>query len=214
MLRKGELKRLISFVHPVPMLSGDQPDSLHIGRTKAFWGEMAPCEHAVQIYSSRSAFLDYLEAFVTTGLEADEAVVVIATPTHLEALVARLHGSAFDMDEAQKADRFMALDAEETLRKFMVERWPDEGLFEQTVGSILAKARGPGRRVRAFGEMVALLWGQGLNGATVRLEFLWHQFCKKENFPLFCAYPRCGFTQDAEESIREICAAHSLVVAE
>src|SRR5688500_19228341 len=53
------------------------------------------------------------------------------------------------------------------------------------------------RSVRAFGEMVAVLWANGHNGATVRLEHLWHAFCQSEAFSLFCAYPKTGFTQDA-----------------
>ena len=32
-------------------------------------------------------------------------------------------------------------------------------------------------------------------------------------FSLFCAYAKSGFTQNAEESIREICDAHSRVLA-
>jgi ribosomal protein L15 len=60
--------------------------------------------------------------------------------------------------------------------------------------------------------MVAMLWGQGHNGATVRLEHLWHELCREEAFSLFCAYPRSGFTKDVEASIQEICSAHSKVI--
>jgi hypothetical protein len=60
--------------------------------------------------------------------------------------------------------------------------------------------------------MVALLWAQGHSGATVRLEHLWHSLCQEEAFALFCAYPRTGFTQDATESIKEICETHSRVL--
>ena len=67
-------------------------------------------------------------------------------------------------------------------------------------------------RVRAFGEMVAILWKRGHAGATVRLEHLWHEFCQTKAFCLFCAYPRAYFMQSAEESIAEICLAHSRVV--
>jgi hypothetical protein len=62
-------------------------------------------------------------------------------------------------------------------------------------------------------KMVDRLWGQGLSGATVQLERLWHALCRQEGFSLFCAYPKSGFTQNAEESIREICEAHSRVLA-
>ena len=30
---------------------------------------------------------------------------------------------------------------------------------------------------------------------------------------LFCAYPKAGFTRDTQDSIQEICKAHSRVIA-
>jgi hypothetical protein len=56
--------------------------------------------------------------------------------------------------------------------------WPDEDKFNKTLFSILTKARGANnRKIRAFGEMAALLWAQGNTGATVNLEHLWSKFC-------------------------------------
>jgi hypothetical protein len=80
-------------------------------------------------------------------------------------------------------------------------------------GERTSRARQNEGRVRAFGEMVAVLWANGHNGATVRLEHLWHAFCQSEAFSLFCAYPKSGFTQDASTSIKEICATHSKVIS-
>jgi hypothetical protein len=109
--------------------------------------------------------------------------------------------------------QYFPFDAKDSLATFMVDGWPDEQLFKKFVNSSLRWARGKNdRRVRAFGEMVALLWAQGHSGATVRLEHLWQQFCNSEAFSLFCAYPKAGFTKDADTSIREICAAHSKIV--
>ena len=75
----------------------------------------------------------------------------------------------------------------------------------------LQRARSHARPVRAFGEMVALLWARGDNAATIRLEHLWQTLCLAQGFSLFCAYPRSGFTQDAGDSIRQICETHSQV---
>jgi len=86
--------------------------------------------------------------------------------------------------------------------------------FRQIVGGLLKRAGCGGRPVRAFGEMVALLWAEGHCGATVRLEYLWHRFCTEESFSLLCAYPRSGFTADGAESMRQICGAHTHVVAQ
>jgi hypothetical protein len=193
----------------MPLMATD-----HDGNSsEIFWAEIAPCEHMVQIYAQDSAFLHALEGFVAAGLRAGEGVVVIATPSHLASLEARLIAQGIDAKLASLQDQYIALDADRTLRKFMMRGWPDDVLFEQVVTELLKRAGRGGRRVRAFGEMVALLWEEGHTGATVRLEHLWHQMCHQRGFPLFCAYPRVGFTQDADMSMREICAAHSKVVS-
>jgi len=179
---------------------------------EVFWAEITPCDHLVQIYEEDSAFLDSLEGFIAGGLRRGEAAVVIATPPHRDSLTSRLLAQHIDLDAAISKDQYIALDAEETLSQFMRDGWPDDDLFNQCIRGIVDRARGRGRRVRAFGEMVALLWAQGHNGATVRLEHLWHTLCRTDSFSLLCAYPKSGFTQDANDSIREICAAHSKVV--
>ena len=46
-----------------------------------------------------------------------------------------------------------------------------------------------GRRLRAFGEMVALLAADGMADAAVRLEELWNRLAATHHFSLLCAYP-------------------------
>ena len=52
-------------------------------RTGAFWGELAPNDHSVQIYRDDLAFMDALEGYVGSGLRANDSVIVIATAAHL-----------------------------------------------------------------------------------------------------------------------------------
>ncbi|HUR40494.1 MAG TPA: MEDS domain-containing protein [Verrucomicrobiae bacterium] len=179
---------------------------------RAFWGEIAPCEHLVQLYEQEGAFLDSLEGFVADGISRGESVIAIATASHLQALDARLAARGIPVEQARAEDRYIPLDAADTLSRFMVRNWPDEGLFRTLVADLLKRARAGERRVRAFGEMVAIMWARGEHGATVNLEHLWHSLCKSEDFALFCAYPKSGFTQDAQSSIDQICASHSRVV--
>jgi hypothetical protein len=80
------------------------------------------------------------------------------------------------------------------------------------VSEILQRAGQNGRRVRAFGEMVALLWAQGHQEATIYLEALWHQLQKKQAFSLFCAYPKNGFSEKSADGIKKICDAHSKII--
>jgi hypothetical protein len=179
--------------------------------THGFWAEMSACEHFVQIYEADDVFMDTLTGFIGGGLSQGDGAVVIGTPAHRRELARRLIAMGIDVNSARIDDQFISLDAEQTLQKFMVDGWPDEAGFTEVVRDILGRAGRNGRRVRAFGEMVALMWAKGYCAATVRLEHLWHQLCEKESFALFCAYPRSGFTENPAESIARVCAEHSRV---
>ncbi len=182
-------------------------------RSDLFWEGLETCEHAVQIYGDETIFMDALEGFVGSGLRKGEGVILIATANHLHILEKRLRGSWLDIDRARWEERYVAVLAQETLGKFMRNGKPDEALFTQTAAALLARARGNERRVRAFGEMVAILWAEGNAGAAIQLENLWSKLQAVEKFPLFCAYPRAGFTQDASASINHVCSTHSKVIA-
>lgn len=180
--------------------------------TEFFWGEIAPCEHSLQLYEEEDALLDSLEGFVSNGITLGEGVVVIATPMHLLALHSRLGKKDIDLRAAKDTDQYIPLDAQETLSQFMVNGWPDEDRFNEVVQGLLTRAGSNGRKVRAFGEMVAIMWARGENEATIRLEHLWNKLCASEKFSLFCAYPAAGFAQDAVNSIQDICDAHSRII--
>lgn len=182
--------------------------------SEVFWAEMSPCEHVVQIYGDDRVFLDALEGFMGNALRGGESAIVIATATHLHGLEKRLRQNGVDVDKARAEDRYLDRLAENVLDEFMVDDWPDEARFNAVVGELLARARGHDRRkVRAFGEMVAILWSRGLHAATIHLEILWGKIVAAERLPLFCAYPRDTFAKNATESIVEICRLHSRVAS-
>lgn len=177
-----------------------------------FWGEIPPGEHLVQVYENDGVFLATLEEFVRGGIRAGDGVIVIGTEPHLTAVEARLRDRGVDPAAVAATGQYLPRIAEEVLSEFMVSGWPDDARFKSAVADLLRVARGPGRRVRAFGEMVAILWGRGQHAATVRLEHLWHQLCVAEGFSLFCAYPRIGFTGDMSDCLDELVALHTRVL--
>jgi hypothetical protein len=179
---------------------------------KAFWAELKPCDHVVEMYEAEDEFVLSLESYVHGGIAAGENIVLIATPAHLEALEQRLLKAGLNLCEARAQDRYIELDAEETLARFMVNGWPDAKRFQEVIGGVLARASSNGARVRAFGEMVAILWAKKLYAATVQLEHLWQRLCGEKGLSLLCAYPVSGPTDSAARSMREICEAHSHVI--
>src|SRR5678815_2022238 len=62
--------------------------------TEVFWGEIAPCEHLLQIYPDDDGFIATLTDFVTAGLTAGEGVIVLGTSEHLHALEDRLRSGS------------------------------------------------------------------------------------------------------------------------
>jgi hypothetical protein len=155
-----------------------------------------PCGHLVQFYSEDARLLDTLETFIATGLDAAEAVIVIATPPHLHALESRLQARGMDLVAARHENRYLPMGAEDAMDRFIVDHWPNAELFAAFLGQFMQRARGDGRKVRAFGEMVAVLWANGHRDAAIQLERLWADVCAQGELTLLCAYPTRGFGRD------------------
>lgn len=182
--------------------------------TQVFWGEIAPCDHLVQIYENDEVLLDSILGFVESGIDSGDSIIIIATDQHLMLLEDRLRLKGIDLEALRASGQYIPLKAREALAKFMVKDWPQEDLFMKMVKELILRARGvEERRVRAYGEMVAILWEEGNAGATVHLEHLWNKFCDTELFCLFCAYPKSGFTQHPYDSLAHICSTHSKVIS-
>ena len=180
--------------------------------TRDFWGAIAPSDHVVQIYDDDQKFLSLLESFVTVGFATNDCVIVIATQEHLHALEDRLRFKGHNVFELKLQDQYIPLSAKDTLGEFMINNWPDEVLFRHLINRQISRARTRNRNVRAFGELVALLWAQGNVGASVKMEHLWNKMCKDEMLSLFCAYPERGFNQNSLESILHICGSQSKMI--
>ncbi len=184
------------------------------GIPQVVWNELGPRDHFCQFYDQDETLLDTVEGFLGPGMECGDSAIIIATTPHLVALEQRFRDRGIDIDQAMACDQYMALDAAETLAKFMNKGWPDQGTFLEVVHEIIARASAGNRRVRAFGEMVSLLWESGNKTATIRLEKLWNDLGRAEKFSLFCAYPATAFSAvGCQGSLNDIHAAHSRVIS-
>src|SRR5215813_5273742 len=155
-------------------MTGNENKSWEKSPSRVFWGEIAPCDHTVQVYENDKIFLNTLESFAGAGLIAGDSIIIIATGEHLKALEDRLANQGFNMRFLSSSDRYIGLNAKETLEKFMVNGWPDEKLFMDCITKVISRGQKNNSKVRAFGEMVAVLWQQGLKEAAIRLEKLWN----------------------------------------
>lgn len=168
--------------------------------------------HLVQFYEKEDFLCDRIADFMSDGLCGSAAAILIATPAHRDGVESRLRGKGVDLAQLSATGRYHALDAQETLSRFMVNGRPDPQRFATTIGPVIRTARGGDRRVLAFGEMVALLWAQGNRDAALRLEELWNDLARTETFALLCAYPIKHFDDAGHaNAFADINAAHTWV---
>jgi signal transduction histidine kinase len=168
--------------------------------------------HLVQYYEKEGFLYDRVTDFMSDGLRASDAAVLIATRPHREGVESRLVRRGVDLQHLMAGGRYHPLDAQETLSQFMVDGTPDAQRFANTLGPVIRTARSGDRRVLAFGEMVALLWAEGNPDAAVRLEELWNALAREETFALLCAYPITGFDDAGyAKPFADINAAHTSV---
>ena len=170
-------------------------------------------DHVCQVYEDEDKFLDSLTGFVGHGLWNGEAAVVIATASHAASLEQRLRMTGLDLAHLRADNRLIMLSPETTLAQFMVDGWPDGELFDRTISALVARARGGGRPVRGFGEMVALLWDRGHYAATVRLEHLWQRLVERERLQVLCSYPSRSFRRGPAAAQQQVADHHTLSLA-
>ena len=169
--------------------------------------------HTVQLYERSSFLFDRVSAFLTPGLKAGQAALVIARPAHRRAIDARLRADGIDVAAERDAGSYLDLDAADTLDRFTVNGWIDRTLFVDVVGGAIARVRPRARFpvVRAFGEMVAVLWDRGEHEAAIRLEELWNELLGHHPFSLLCGYSVDSVGRADPRSFARIMAVHSSV---
>ena len=103
-------------------------------------------------------------------------------------------------------------DADETLSGFMDGSAPSAQRFEEAVGGLLDEVAGrfPERTIRAFGEMVDLLYQRGQQAAAIALEELWNRALESRRCALLCGYELDVFDLDTQTSaLPEIIRTHT-----
>src|SRR5687768_71384 len=165
--------------------------------------------HLVQFYENDAFLAESVRDFILAGFGRGEAAVIVATKEHRMAIDELLEATDVDLQELRNDGRYVLMDANESLSRFMVDGEPEPALFSASIGSRVARAAEAGNGVRIFGEMVALLWDKGNVAAALRLEELWNELAQVHPFSLLCAYPMSGFT-DAQ-SFRDVCTRHTRV---
>jgi hypothetical protein len=185
------------------------------------WSELLdraePEEHLVQLYGGDHQLLvRNVSRYLVEGLKRGDGLIVIATSEHAESIVRQLTEESAEASTALRDGRLVVLDAQATLDRFMVDGQPDQQLFRAVVGGVLrgVRARAVTGKIRAFGEMVGILWVNGQKAAATRLENYWNELLAGNMFSLFCAYPIDMFDGESQAGgLEAVLCAHTHMYA-
>jgi hypothetical protein len=143
----------------------------------------------VQFYKADAPLLtSNVSHYICEGLSNGENAILIATPAHATDFRAGLHEAGCDVKAAETGGRLLFLDAQQTMMRFIMDRGPDWIRFETTIQAAI-DSLAPGRGLRAYGEMVGVLWQSGQFSNAIILEDYWNRFLRSRGCSLYCAYP-------------------------
>ncbi len=170
-------------------------------------------EHLVQFYENDNYLAESVCEFLAEALEQGDGAVALATRIHRNSIEKALIARGVDLSACQDRGQYLLLDAADTLSQIMNGGFPDPNLFFEKIGKPIEAVARKWPHVRAYGELVTLLWDEGKQDATCRLEELWNELIQQLGFSLLCSYPIRSFEGVGDEPyFAEVCSCHSRVI--
>jgi len=166
--------------------------------------------HLVQFFAGdEPRLVRNVAKYLSRLLHDGGGAVIIAARARREAIVAEIGDR---LGAVPAPDRLVLLDSHTTLDLFMVDGRPDAALFDATVGAVARELYARFGAVRAYGEMVGVLWTQGNSEAAAALEELWNELRRSVDLGLYCGYPIDVLGAEFQiGSVRGILDAHTHV---
>jgi hypothetical protein len=168
--------------------------------------------HAVRFYDDEVSLCRIVAVFLREGLAIGQPALVIATRSHAQGIVAELRAKELDVVALAASNDLVIVDAAEILLSFMVDGQPDAERFFKTANAALDRVRRGRRRItiRAYGEMVDVLWKEGRDLAAIRLEVLWNRLARATECSLMCGYATESFIENV--GVKDVCRQHTHLV--
>ena len=152
-------------------------------------------------------------AFVETGLQRGDSVLVLAGADHRDRLFERLAAGRFRPQTLRDPRQLSVLDAGEITAPWVGGDLPEWAPFRNAVSPVLSRLQLSGRGIRVYSEVSNVLWRAGNTGGAIRVEDFWNALAGTYQFSLYC-----GFTMDTHSEhsyagpLEELGRTHSDIV--
>jgi DNA-binding NarL/FixJ family response regulator len=167
--------------------------------------------HKVEFYPDGAAFVVGFVNFIEAALKDGNVIIAVTTESHRKSILQRLQEHSIDIGLETEQGRYLSLDVDDVLSRFMANDLPDPEQFFKVVSDLIATAAraiaGEASRVSICGEGAAILWARGKADAAVQLERLCNQLTKRYEMALLCGFSLSSFLREEDKQIfQEICS--------
>ncbi|HEU4611072.1 MAG TPA: MEDS domain-containing protein, partial [Kofleriaceae bacterium] len=180
--------------------------------TRAGWAQALsePGRHIAQLYRSPAFLADAVGLYLAEGVRRGESCLVIAVPENRDAILAAMARHGAEPSQLIAAGRLALHDAEQMLSDLIdggrIDRTRAEQVFAASLDELCGEAP-----LRAYGEMVMLLWRSGNAAIAVDLERVWNKLLTGRPVSLLCGY-QLDHVGATFPSFSEACHEHVVVL--
>jgi hypothetical protein len=182
------------------------------------WDELLiriqPHDHLVQFYDRDEQLLvTKIGHYLYEGWKAGNALLVVGTATRNTAVCDQLSMLGMDPVGVINGGRLVFFDADEMVSRLLAPGQPEWSRFDALIGAAARDLIATHGGLRAYGEMVGILWSRGQCAAAVRIEEFWNRLMQSADMSLFCAYPIDVFSKEFDmQAVDAILCAHTHVL--
>jgi hypothetical protein len=175
------------------------------------WNELlkhpAAGDHIVQVVRDEAFLAEAVAQYAAWGIELGEAVVLVVSAERRAVL-----GRSLEARGVQPSAALRIVDAEALLDCLLREGKPERAAFRDIVGGLVAGLRLEYPAVRAYGEMVDLLFRRGDHAAALDLEQHWNDLAREQGVTVFCAYSLDPLDPGDYSALRSVCQCHTHLI--
>jgi CheY-like chemotaxis protein len=168
--------------------------------------------HVMQLYDDEATFAEGIAVLFDLSLRNGDATCIIADRAVRDILAARLRSRGWDVGGSSGCQRYLALDTDDALNRFMRNGLPDPVRLAEIARELddylRAVSTGSTPRLTLCGTMVVSLLADGNTQAAAALESHWNQLIRGLPILTVCGYSLSCFHDEMPGLWSSACTEH------
>jgi two-component system cell cycle sensor histidine kinase/response regulator CckA len=165
--------------------------------------------HLLTLYRTDGFLCGRVAAWLAEALRGDGGAIALTEARYHAHLRQALALEGVDADALTAAGRLVILDAAATLARILASGPPTTEAVRRVAGPWLDSVRAAsGPEIRAYGDMVNVLWERGQPDVALVLEQIWHELLQGTQVELLCGYRADPLSVGRVQGLQALCGAH------